>query len=417
MEKVARAIERVFREESGRIRAGLIAVLRDFELAEDALSEAVAAALARWEGDGIPANPAAWLTLTARNRAIDVIRRQKRFVEKEAAIATLLEFSNAERAHSPEAAATQGPLQVDDRLRLLFSCCHPAINEEARLALTLHTLGGLTTDEVARAFLVAPTTMAQRLVRTKRRIRDAGIPYAVPDAEQLPERLASVLRVIYLIFNEGYGATSGDEPIRAELCAEAIRLDRLVVALMPESAEARGLLALLLLHDSRRIARVDAKGEMITLDEQDRSLWDRDKIAEGRELVVTALADRDVGEYQIQAAISALHAAAPSSAATDWRQIAELYARLAMLNDSPVIELNRGAAVALSGDVEAGLQILGEVAGALDAYQPLHAARADLLRRSGDPDAARAAYDRAIELSGTPAERRLLEKRRARLEA
>jgi RNA polymerase sigma-70 factor (ECF subfamily) len=415
MAEPAEVLDRVFREESGKIRAGLIGVLRDFELAEDALSEAVAAALRSWPRDGIPANPAAWLTLTARNRAIDVIRRQKRFSEKESAIATLEELSRAERADAAESAAGLGPLQVDDRLRLLFTCCHPAINEEARLALTLHTLGGLATDEVARAFLVAPTTMAQRLVRTKRRIRDAGIPYAVPELEQLPERLASVLRVLYLIFNEGYSATSGEESIRYELCAEAIRLARLVVELMPESAEARGLLALLLLHDSRGNARVDAAGDLITLDEQDRSLWDREKIAEGRKWVASALAGGGAGEYRVQAAISALHAAAPSSEATDWNQIAELYAVLAGLNDSPVIELNRGVAIALAGDIESGLKILDRVAESLDRYQPLHAARADLLRRRGERGAALAAYARAIELSGTAPERRLLERRRAQL--
>jgi RNA polymerase sigma-70 factor (ECF subfamily) len=417
MSEPATVLDRVFREESGKIRAGLIGVLRDFELAEDALSEAVAAALQRWPEDGIPSNPAAWLALTARNRAIDVVRRQKRFSNKEDAIATLEELTRAERADAAEGAAVRGALDAgDDRLRLLFTCCHPAISEQERLALTLHTLGGLATDEVARAFLVAPTAMAQRLVRTKRRIRDAGIPYAVPEPEQLSERLASVLHVVYLIFNEGYSATSGDEPIRRELCSEAIRLARLIVELMPESAEACGLLALLLLHDSRRDARVDASGDLVTLDQQDRTLWDRDKIAEGRELIAGALArGGGAGEYGIQAAISALHAAAVSSDATDWSQIAGLYAVLAGLNDSPVIELNRAVAIALAGDIERGLEMLGGLAGALEGYQPLHAARADLLRRIGDHDAARISYDRAIELSGTAAERRLLARRRGQL--
>jgi len=374
--------DRLFRRESGRAVATLIRVLGEFDLAEEAVQEAWVVALQRWPADGIPRNPGAWITTTARNRAIDRLRRERVLQEKLAAL---------------EALATEEPDEVpDDRLRLMFTCCHPALAAEARVALTLRTLGGLSVPEVARAFLVAESTMAKRLVRAKRKIADAGIAYRVPEDEELPYRLPSVLAAVYLIFNEGYTASTGAALVRRELCAEAIRLGRLLVELMPEQREPRGLLALMLLHHARRDARVDADGRLVLLADQDRSLWHADEIEEGRALVATAAAD----QYGLQAAIAREHVAP----VTDWARIAELYAAL---DPSPVIELNRAVAVAMAEGPEHGLAVIDGIEG-LDAYYLLHSARADLLRRLGRTEEAREAYGRALALATNPVERAFL---------
>jgi RNA polymerase sigma-70 factor (ECF subfamily) len=405
------AVDRLFREEQGRAVATLIRVTGDFDLAEEAVQDAFISALETWPQRGIPINPGAWITTTARNRAIDRLRRRRRLTEKTETLAREAALETELRAIET---GPEDTMQIaDDRLRLIFTCCHPALALEARVALTLRTLGGLTTPEIARAFLVPEPTLAQRLVRAKRKIRDAGIPYRVPPAELLPERLDGVLAVVYLVFNEGYAASSGDALIRQELCAEAIRLARVVVSLLPDEPEATALLALMLLHDARREARVGAAGELILLDDQDRSRWDAARIAEGRQLVAQALVARRPGPYQLQAAIAALHDEAATPAETDWAQIAALYGALQRMTPSPVVELNLAAAVAMADGPAVGLAMMDGIAasGELDSYPYLHAARADLLRRLERWSEAETAYRRALELTSNGAERAFLERR------
>ncbi len=393
-------IERTFREEHGRVLAALIGQFGDFELAEDALQDALVNALERWQGSGVPRNPGAWLMTVAKRRAIDRLRHSK-FEEADTVILESMEQEEPEMDDS----------LPDERLKLMFTCCHPALALEAQVALTLHTLGGLSTPEVARAFLVSESTMAQRLARARKKIRQAGIPYRVPPADLLPERLDALLAVIYLIFNEGYVATSGDSLTRQELCGEAIRLGRVLVALIPTSAEARGLLALMLLHDSRREARLSPAEELVLLEEQDRTLWDASKVQEGIAILDSAIALRDPGPYQIQAAISALHATAPTAAQTDWNQIAILYDTLAAMTPSMVVQVNRAVANGMARGMREGLQMLGHLEEQAAGFYPYHAARADLLRRTNQRQAAADAYQRALELCGNPAERVYLQRR------
>jgi RNA polymerase sigma-70 factor (ECF subfamily) len=394
----------------------LIRVLGDFDLAEEAVQEAFIAALETWPDRGIPANPGAWITTTARNRAIDRLRRRRRLVDKTAEIARDIELEATLESIDPD--ESEDPMHIaDDRLRLIFTCCHPALAMDARVALTLRTLGGLTTPEIARAFLVSEPTLAQRLVRAKKKIRDAGIPYRVPPTSLLPERLDGVLQVLYLVFNEGYTASSGDALVRRELSAEAIRLTRVVVSLMPDEPEAMGLLALMLLTDARREART-ADGALVLLDAQDRSLWDRDRIGEGEVLVQHALERHRPGPYQVQAAIAALHDEAATAADTDWAQIADLYRTLMRMTPTPVVELNLAAAVAMADGPAYGLAMMDGLAasGDLDGYPYLPAARADLLRRLERWSEADAAYRQALALTTNGSERDFLEGRLAEME-
>jgi RNA polymerase sigma-70 factor (ECF subfamily) len=405
------AVAAAFRADWGRVVGYLIRVTGNWDLAEECAQDAFAKALERWPLDGIPTNPLAWLKTTARHRALDRLRRAT------VGQAKLKELAMT-RLSGPagEDEGDQSGIE-DDRLRLMFTCCHPALAPEAQVALTLRTLAGLTTTEIARAFLVPHETMAKRLVRAKRKIEDAGIPYRVPPAHQLPERLVPVLAVIYALFNEGYGASAGSELIRQSLCAEAIRLARLLADLMPDEPEALGLLSLLLLHDSRRRARVDSAGDLITLEQQDRALWDRATIDEACAVLDAAVRLRDPGPYQLMAAIAACHATAPTAAETDWAEIAVLYDRLAELVPTPVVALNRAVAVAMAAGPHAGLHLIEELerSDALHGYHLLPATRADLLRRLGRAEQARSAYREALELAPTDAERRFLRRRLAEL--
>jgi RNA polymerase sigma-70 factor (ECF subfamily) len=410
----AAAVARTFHDERATVLATLIRHVGDFQLAEDAVQDAFASAVTAWRRDGVPANTGAWITVAARRRAIDRLRRDRSVADRAERLAELVRLDQqAEPSVSEESAI------VDDRLRLIFTCCHPALDLPSRVALTLRALGGLTTGEIARAFLVAEPTMGKRIVRAKRKIADARIPYRVPDDEELPDRLRGVLRVVYLIFNEGYSASEGERLVRGELCSEAIRLGRLLCVLMPDEPEAWGLLALMLLHDARRAARVDAHGRYVTLDEQDRSAWDEAQIAEGLRVLERAVRFRAPGQYQLQAAITALHVQALDADTTAWAQIAELYGALAKLTPSPVVELNRATAVGFAAGPHAGLELLEPLLGdpALERYQPLHAAHAELLRRAGDVSGAARAYERAIELSANAVERAELQRRRQALNA
>jgi RNA polymerase sigma-70 factor, ECF subfamily len=405
-------IEQIYREESGRILATLIRLLGDFDLAEEAVQEAFAAALVAWPKTGTPANPRAWLVSAGRNKAVDLLRRRALLEAKRDELARLSALAE-QVAEVPEETMLK-----DDRLRLIFTCCHPALPREAQVPLTLRTLCGLSTEEIARAFLVALPTMAQRLVRAKQKIRDAGIPYRVPADEELAERLETVLLVVYLVFNEGYNATAGDAPVRRELCGEAIRLGRLMRALMPGEQETQALLALMLLHDSRRDARTTKAGEIVLLEEQDRSLWHNDQIEEGLDLVERALARGARGPYALQAAIAALHAQAKSARETDWHQIAALYELLLQIQPSPVVELNRAVAVAMADGLGEGLRLLDalEERGELRGYYLLPSARGDLLRRMEQWPEAEEAYRQALSLVGNEAERRFLQRRLAEVQ-
>ena len=405
-ERVREMVDAVYRAESRRVLATLIRLLGDFDLAEEALHDAFTAAVERWPADGVPANPRAWLVSTGRFKAIDQLRRRARF---DASLTSLAERFGDGVTAAPD---VDDDAVEDDRLRLIFTCCHPALPPDARVALTLREVCGLTTEEIARAFLTAPPTLAQRIVRAKGKIRDAGIPYQLPGRTDLPERLDTVLQVVYLVFNEGYSASAGAAVTRPDLSAEAIRLGRLLVELLPDP-EVLGLLALMLLHDARRAARTSRDGEIVLLDDQDRSLWDRGQIAEGVALVERALAARRVGPYVLQAAIAAVHAEAATPAATDWAEIVGLYDVLLRLAPSPVVELNRAAAVAMRDGPEAGLTAVDAILarGELGDYHLAHSARGELLRRLGRRDEAIAAYRRALALAVQDPERRLLEKR------
>lgn len=399
--------EKFHREESGRVLSTLIRLLGDFDLAEEMLQEAYAAALQKWPMEGTPTNPRAWFISTARHKAIDRLRRNQRFEMKREEFAR-----SADSAAQPESDSSD-EMFPDDRLRLIFTCCHPALTTDAQVALTLHTVCGITTEEISRAFLVSVATMAQRLVRAKRKIREAGIPYRVPSKEDLPSRVDAVLLAVYLIFNEGYLASSGDALVRRELCAEAIRLGRVLCELLPREAEARALLALMLLHDSRRDARLGADGEIVLLDEQDRSLWHWGQIREGTALVESALRAGAKGEYALQASIAALHANAKSPKETDWPQIAALYDALLRFYPSPVVEVNRAVAVAMARTAEEGLALLDDLdkRHELREFHLLPAARADLLRRIGRMAEAADAYRRALSLATNDVERRFLRRR------
>jgi RNA polymerase sigma-70 factor (ECF subfamily) len=413
---VAAAVARAFRDEWAAVLATLIRHVGDFQLAEDAVQDAFARAVTTWRRDGVPASPGAWITVAARRLAIDRLRRDRSIADRAERLGELLRLDATEEG---DGVLSDETALADDRLRLVFTCCHPALDMPARVALTLRAVGGLTTGEIARAFLVSEPTMGKRIVRAKRKIAEAHIPYRVPADEELLERLRGVLRVVYLIFNEGYAASEGDRLVRGELCSEAIRLGRLLSELMPDDAEVWGLLSLMLLHDGRRAARVGVEGRYVTFDEQDRALWDEAEIAEGFRALTRAVRLRRHGEYQLQAAITALHVQAPDIDSTDWAQIADLYGALAALNPSAVVELNRAAAVGFAHGADAGLELLAPLLEdpALDGYQPLHAAHAELLRRAGDLDGAARAYERAIALSANAIERAELERRLRTLRA
>ena len=407
---VASAVASAFREEWGKVVATLIRTTGDWDLAEECAQDAFALALQRWPRDGIPGRPGAWLTTAARNRAIDVLRRRAVGAAKLREVAAMLPDGPSVSDLEPDESGVP-----DDRLRLMFTCCHPALSLEARVALTLRTLAGLTTAEIARAFLSSEPTMAKRLVRAKQKIQHAGIPYRVPPAHLLPDRTPGVLGVLYLLFNEGYSATTGADLVRQNLCAEAIRLARVLAALMPDEAEAAGLLALMLLHDARRPARLDAAGDLVTLEDQDRSSWDQASIGEGVSVLAGALRRGRPGPYQIQAAIAACHATALAAADTDWAQIAGLYEQLARFLPTPVVALNHAVAAGMAFGPAAALPLLAalEESGQLAGYHLLPATRADMLRRLGRPAEAAVAYREALELAGTDAERRFLTRRLA----
>jgi RNA polymerase sigma-70 factor (ECF subfamily) len=406
IDRAREMVDAVYRQDSRRVLATLIRLLGDFDLAEEAMHEAFAAAVEQWPREGAPASPRAWLVSTGRFKAIDAMRRRARFDASQTELADRLAVE----------ATDAGPREAedieDDRLRLIFTCCHPALPPDAQVALTLREVCGLTTEEIARAFLTAPPTLAQRIVRAKAKIRDARIPYEVPSRVELPDRLDIVLHVVYLVFNEGYSASSGESVTRADLSGEAIRLGRLLVELLPEP-EAVGLLALMLLHESRRTARTSPTGELILLDDQDRSVWNREQIAEGAALVERALASRRIGPYTLQAAIAAVHAEAATAATTDWGQIVGLYDVLARAAPSPVVELNRAAAVAMRDGPAAGLALIDAILarGDLADYHLAHSARAELCRRLGRTAEARAAYERALALARQGPQRRFLERR------